>query len=81
MGGEKKLNSSLMLKKREVFSEVKGLVTDVFSRSSNAGQTELEDFEFKNQIRKAGHGKIYLAKHIETGIFYDILCMRKDKLI
>ena len=81
MGGEKKLNSSLMLKKREVFSEVKGLVTDVFSRSSNAGQTEIEDFEFKNQIRKAGHGKIYLAKHNETGIFYDILCMRKDKLI
>ena len=48
MGGEKKLNSSLMLKKREVFSEVKGLVTDVFSRSSTAGETKIEDFEFKN---------------------------------
>ena len=48
VGGEKKLNSSLMLKKREVFSEVKGLVTDVFSRSSTAGQTQIEDFEFKN---------------------------------
>ena len=78
---DRELNKSQTTKKREVFTEVGELVKDVFSRSSTAGLTKIEDFEFKNQIKKAGPGKIYLAKHHETGIYYDILSMRKDKLI
>ena len=53
----------------------------VFSRSSTIEKVKIEDFEFKESIRRAGPGKIYLAKLPDTGMFYDVLSMRKDKLI
>ena len=64
-----------------MISEAAELVKDVFSRSSTTELVTINDFEFKKQIRKAGPGKIYLAKLPSTGVYYDILSMRKDRLI
>ena len=76
------MNKSQMVQKRDVISEAAELVKDkVFSRKSTTGQVKLEEFEFKKHIRKAGPGKIYLAKLPSTGCYYDIMSMRKDRLI
>lgn len=77
-------SSSVMVQKRDVISEAAELVKEkLFSRSSTTteNQIKIEDFEFKKHIRKTGPGKIYLAKLPATGTFYDVLSMRKDKLL
>jgi len=75
-------NKSQMVEKRSIIGKTAELIkAELFSDGTSEAQVRLEDFQFKHHIRKTSVGKIYLAKLPETGLFYDVLSMRKDKLI
>ena len=42
---------------------------------------KVTDFEFKKLLRETEQGKLYYSKLIKTGVYYDVLVIRKDKMI
>ena len=42
---------------------------------------KIEDFEFNNVIKETEYGKTLFAKLTSTGAYFEVLVMRKDRLI
>ena len=66
------------MKDLEVRQVSKSILSQV---KSDRAAVMIEDFEFSNVLKETEYGKTYLAKLPTSGTYFDVLVMRKDKLI